>query len=277
VNYIEAAIEISPKDIGSDVLIAALSDLGFDSFVDTEKGFNAYAQEQKFSESDFKNVISDYSDTFAISYTINKIPPQNWNKLWEESFEPIDVDGQCYIRAPFHEPQSAYKYQIIIEPKMSFGTGHHSTTRLMIKKMMELEVKDKSLLDMGCGTGVLAILALKMGAAPVVAVDVEDWSVKNTLENLQRNGVIKAEVMLGDISAVENKTFFNILANINKNVLLADISNYAGMLEKNGNLLLSGFFETDTEELKQKAESCNLNFQTSLSESGWTLLHFNKL
>lgn len=275
-NYVEVTLEVNPKEIGAEVLVAAMSEQGFESFVDTQNGFSAYISEQTYSDSLFKELISDYSGLFNISYSINTIPHQNWNKVWEESFEPIDIDGECYIRAPFHAAQNQYRYQIIIEPKMSFGTGHHETTRLMIKKMMEIELKNKSLLDMGCGTGVLAILASKMGANTISAVDIEDWSIENTRENMQRNEVANIDAKKGDVNVILEKTFFNILANINKNVLMADIPNYAAMLESGGNLILSGFFDTNIEELKQKAESNNLTFVNSLSENNWALLHFNK-
>jgi ribosomal protein L11 methyltransferase len=275
-DYLEVRFSVSPKEIGSDVLIAALSEIGFDSFVDSELGFNAYIAEQSFSEGLFQELINTYSNSFQISYTQHKIPQQNWNKVWEESFEPIDIEGKCYIRAPFHPEKNNYPYQIIIEPKMSFGTGHHFTTQLMIKKMMELNLEGKALLDMGCGTGVLAILAVMLGAKPVMAVDIDEWSIENTIENIERNTISNVVVKQGDISVVNENHFFYILANINKNVLLSDISDYSHMLERGGHLILSGFFETDVNELNAKAESCGLSLLGTLIDSGWALLHFNK-
>ncbi len=273
-NYIEVAVTIEPKEQGSDVLIAKLSELGFESFVETEQGFLAYIQEEEYSEEEVELTIGDFLDLFKIKFMSKIIPKQNWNKEWESNFQPIDVDGKCYIRAPFHEKKPGYLLDIIIEPKMSFGTGHHDTTQLMIQILMLLNVKNKALLDMGCGTGVLAIAASMLGANPITAIDIDDWSFENTIENLAKNNINNALVHKGDAQILEGKIFHTILANINKNVLLADMSVYKKVLEKNGNLVLSGFFETDISEIKTKAEDLGFKYESIYISNKWAALHF---
>ena len=273
-NYIEVSVNVEPREQGSDILIAHLSDLGFESFVESDNGFLAYIQEEEFSEEEVQFTFGDYEDLFKIEFTTKVIPKQNWNKEWESNFQPIDVEGKCYIRAPFHEKKNGYLLDIIIEPKMSFGTGHHDTTQLMIRILMLLNVKNQSLLDMGCGTGVLAIGASMLGANPITAIDIDDWSYENTIENLAKNNINNVLVNKGDAQILEKKTFNTILANINKNVLLADMSIYKNALEKNGNLVLSGFFETDINEIKEKAENLGLKYEERYVSNQWAALHF---
>lgn len=275
-NYIELSISVEPKDLGTDLLIAQLSDLGFESFVDSDTGFSAFIQEEHYAEDQVNKLFLEYSELLQISKSSKVIPQQNWNKEWESSFQPIEVDGKCYIRAPFHEAKQGFIYDIIIEPKMSFGTGHHHTTQLMIQKLMKLDVKNKSLLDMGCGTGVLAILAAMVGANPITAIDIDDWSYENTIENLQKNNINKTFVHKGNAQLIVGKIFYTILANINKNVLLADMPIYVESLESGGNLVLSGFFETDASELKTKAADLGLKFEEMVVNDQWTMIHFIK-
>lgn len=276
-SYIELNVNVNPKEQGSDVLIAELSEIGFDSFVDTDNGFSAYIKEEQFQENEVKSLFSNYSDFFKINHTIKTIAQQNWNKEWESNFQPIDVDGKCLIRAPFHNAEKSYQYDIIIEPKMSFGTGHHNTTQLMIQKLMKLDVSGKSLLDMGCGTGVLAILASMMNATPITAIDTDQWSYENSIENLQKNNIDNVVVYKGNAEILIDKVFHTILANINKNVLLADMPMYNKSLEKNGNLVLSGFFETDVDELSKKAQSLGLQLNEKVVNTQWSMLHFIKI
>ncbi|MES2285372.1 MAG: 50S ribosomal protein L11 methyltransferase [Bacteroidota bacterium] len=276
-NYIELIVNVEPKEQGSDILIAELSEIGFESFVDAENGFSAFIQEEQYHENEVKTMVLNYSDLFKISFSTKIIQQQNWNKEWESNFQPIDVDGKCYIRAPFHQAQKSFKYDVIIEPKMSFGTGHHNTTQLMIQKLMQLDVKNRSLLDMGCGTGVLAILASMIGANPITAIDTDDWSYENSIENLQKNNINNVFVHKGNAEILAGKFFHTILANINKNVLLNDIPVYVQALEKNGNLLLSGFFETDVNELSEKAIPLGLKLEEKIVKDQWTMLHFTKL
>ncbi len=275
-NYIELSFTVDPKEQGSDVLIAQLSELGFESFVETDKGFCAYIQEQQYNKTQLNIALSFYTDFFNFKYEEKIIQQQNWNKEWESNFQPIDVDGKCYIRAPFHKKKKKYVYDVIIEPKMSFGTGHHTTTQLMIQQLMKLDVKNKSLLDMGCGTGVLAIVASMMEADPVTAIDIDEWSYVNTIENLQKNNINNVFVHKGNTQILEGKIFHTILANINKNILLEDMSVYVSSLEKEGNLLLSGFFETDIKELTSKALELGLKFKDKAISNQWTMLWFTK-
>jgi len=275
-SYIELIVTVEPKEQGSDVLIAELSEIGFESFVESDTGFSAYIKEEQFSAEEIKTIFFNYSSFFKTTYSSKIIQQQNWNKEWESNFQPIDVDGKCYIRALFHEAKKNFIYDIVIEPKMSFGTGHHFTTQLMIKKLMNLDVKSKSLLDMGCGTGVLAVLASLMGANPITAIDIDDWSVENSMENLQKNAIDNVIVHKGNAEILAGKLFHTILANINKNVLLTDMVAYSQSLEKGGDLVLSGFFETDVNELSQKANGLGLKLEEKEVNNQWTMLHFIK-
>jgi ribosomal protein L11 methyltransferase len=273
-NYIELTVKVEPRGQGSDVLIAQLSELEFESFVENDEGFCAYIQEPLYNENQLNIALSLYSDFFKISYSATTIPQQNWNKEWESSFQPIAVNGKCYIRAPFHPAKEGFIYDVVIEPKMSFGTGHHNTTQLMIGKLMLLNVKNRPLLDMGCGTGVLAIVASMMGADPITAIDIDEWSYENTVENLLKNNINNVSVHKGNAQILQKKVFHTILANINKNVLLADLPLYVQSLEKGGNLVLSGFFETDITELSLKATELGLKFEDQAVSEQWTMLHF---
>jgi ribosomal protein L11 methyltransferase len=275
-NYIELTVTVEPREQGSDVLIAQLSELDYESFVENENGFSAYIQEPLYDENRLNLALSLYADFFKINYTSKVIPQQNWNAEWESNFQPIEVDGKCYIRAPFHPAKEGFEYDVIIEPKMSFGTGHHHTTQLMIRKLLLLNVKNQSLLDMGCGTGVLAIVAAMKGANPITAIDIDEWSYLNTIENLEKNNINKVLVHKGDAQILQKKIFHTILANINKNVLLADLPVYVQSLEKEGNLVLSGFFETDITELSLKATELGLKFEDKAVSEQWTMLHFIK-
>ncbi len=275
-TYIELAISVTPKEQGCDILIAHLSELDFESFVENDTGFSAFIQEDKYNESEVISIFNLYSSELKVEFSPKIIPQQNWNKEWESSFEPIDVAGKCLIRAPFHDTNKKYLFDIIIEPKMSFGTGHHDTTQLMIQKLLTIDIKNKSVLDMGCGTGVLAILASKMGAHPITAIDIDDWSVENSIENTKRNNINNVIVQKGNAQLLVKKTFNTILANINKNVLLADLETYCKCLEKNGNLIISGFFDTDAADLKSKATELGLKFEEKAVSNQWTMLFFTK-
>lgn len=275
-NYTELNITIAPKEPGSEVLIAELSELGFDSFVDTPTGINAYITSDTFSETEIQQLFQRYSQLFSINYSHSQIEQQNWNKEWESNFEPIQISNQCIIRAPFHQPAANITYDIIIEPKMSFGTGHHTTTQLMAGQLLKMDVSGQPLLDMGCGTGVLAILAAKKQASPITAIDIDDWSYENCIENLAKNNVTNVAVHKGDVQILAGKVFRTILANINKNVLLADMPLYVQSLESKGSLVISGFFETDIPELTQKATTLNLQLATTAVSNQWAMLHFIK-
>jgi len=277
-DYFELTISISPRDPWTDIIIANLADRGFESFVETEEGLLAYA---KSSDIDNENPISgtilnekDLNFEYKLDYKI--IPHQNWNAVWEADFKPVVVEEYCTIIAPFHDQTNIVGMPIIIQPKMSFGTGHHQTTWMMSKALFEINFQAKIVLDMGTGTGVLAFIAEKLGAEKIVAVDIEDWSVENTIENAERNACQKIEAICGDIDKVPDLGYDLILANINKNILKAHLPSYADLLQKGGTLLLSGFFESDADELLEAAEPLGLMKKGSLNKEEWCCLSLVK-
>lgn len=274
-NYIQFLAKVSPLVMGREILIAELAEIGFESFVDTEDGFEAYIQETDFDESNLEQISLLSNEEFKIDYTINKIAQQNWNEQWEKSFEPIFVDEKCMIRAPFHEKPADNVIDIIIEPKMSFGTGHHETTHLIVSRLLNLDLTDKIVLDMGCGTGILAILAKKRNCGKVLAIDNDEWAYTNSVENCERNNV-DIEVVLGDANQIKSNKFDVIIANINRNILLRDMHFYADALNINGLLLLSGFFSIDKEVLIEEANKIGLTLTFENTKNEWTMLEFDK-
>ena len=273
--YSEYEFKVSPVNPGAEILIAELSELDFESFDETEEGVKAYI----LSSLDRENLLEDLyllkNPEFNITYSINKIEPVNWNEEWEKNFDPIDVDGVCSVRAPFH-PKPNAAFDIVIEPKMSFGTGHHETTHLMIKHLLKLDLKGKKTLDMGCGTGILAILAAMKGAKPVEAIDIDSWCYENTVENTERNGVAFIEAFEGDVQLLEGKQYDLIIANINRNILLADIPAYASCLNHAGTLLLSGFYTHDIPAITNVCNQQGLNFIMNFEKNNWVACKFVK-
>lgn len=274
-NYIQFVAKVSPLIMGREILIAELAEIGFESFVDTEDGFEAYIQEADFDENNIKQISLLTNNEFKIEYTINKIAQQNWNEAWEKSFDPIFVDEKCMIRAPFHEKPAENVIDIIIEPKMSFGTGHHETTHLIVSRLLNLELTDKTVLDMGSGTGILAILAKKRNCGKVLAIDNDEWAYTNAVENCERNNV-DIEVVLGDANHIKSNKFDVIIANINRNILLRDMQFYVKALNTNGLLLLSGFFTVDKEVLSKEANKLGLTLTFENTKNEWTMLEFVK-
>lgn len=277
-DYLELTVKLVPRDPWTEVLMVELGDHGYESFVETEEGLQAYAQVSEIDpQNPVKNTMLDTSITdFKAEWDVKIIPQQNWNAVWEADFQPVEVEEYLSILAPFHEKQGRKGMIVEILPKMSFGTGHHQTTWMMSKALFELKEMPSRVLDMGTGTGVLAIVAEKLGAKQVVAVDIEDWSVENTIENAERNQCSKIEAICGDIDVLEGRTFGLILANINKNVLKAHMQSYAKMLENNGVLLLSGFFETDVEELLTFAGQFGLRKIRILNKDNWAAIELMK-
>ncbi len=278
-DYLELSIELTPRDPWTEILTAELADNGFESFVETENGILAYGQlELVDSEFPLKNTFLEAKPSDVDVVIESKvIPQQNWNAVWESDFQPVEVEDYLTIVAPFHDRSTAKGMIIEILPKMSFGTGHHQTTWMMSKALFELETIPNEVLDMGTGTGVLAFVAERLGAKHVVAVDIEDWSVENTLENAERNDCKTIEAICGDVDVLSGRTFGLILANINKNILKAHMSSYAEMLEKNGTLLLSGFFDSDVDELVTFAEQFGLKKRGVLNKDNWAAIELNKL
>ncbi len=278
-DYLELSIALTPRDPWTEILTAELADNGFESFVETENGILAYGQlELVDAEFPLKNTFLEAKPSDVDVVIESKIiPQQNWNAVWESDFQPVEVEDYLTIVAPFHDRSTAKEMIIEILPKMSFGTGHHQTTWMMSKALFELETIPNEVLDMGTGTGVLAFVAERLGAKHVVAVDIEDWSVENTLENAERNDCKSIEAICGDVDVLKGRTFGLILANINKNILKAHMSSYAEMLEKNGTLLLSGFFDTDVDELVTFAEQFGLKKRRVLNKDNWAAIELNKL
>ena len=274
-NYIEYNFTITPREVGAEILVAELAEVGFDSFVDTEDGLLAYIQEPLWNEAILSDIYILQNPDFSASYTYKTIPQVNWNEEWEKNFEPIVVEGACTVRAPFH-PTATTPYEIVITPKMSFGTGHHETTYMMLQFLLTLDLKGKRVLDMGCGTSVLAIMAEKRGAAEVLAVDIDDWCVENSLENIAHNACEHISVLLGDTSQLNGRTFDLIIANINRNILLADIPHYAASLTHGGTLLLSGFYTEDIPAITEQCTAHALRFVQNLERNNWAAVQFTK-
>jgi ribosomal protein L11 methyltransferase len=259
----------------NEAIIAWLGENDFDMFEEREDGLNAYIDSKQFNEENLKDVLSIIPGSKEnIRYQTSFIKDQNWNKKWESNFEPVLIAGRVFIRAPFHEPGKEFQHEIIIEPKMSFGTGHHATTALMIELMVQFDFKNKIVLDMGAGTGVLAILAEKLGANKITAVDVDEWAYKNCIENCERNNCTKVETIQGDVSAVNEKNYDIILANINRNILLKDIPKYSKLLNKGGELFLSGILTEDKEVINKRAEENGLNYITEAMHNNWMALYY---
>lgn len=274
-NYIKVDFTIRPPEPFRDILIASLSEAGFESFMETETGLQAFIPESSFDSSFPDQLELLKGDLAAVSYQVETIAEQNWNAVWESDFHPIEVGDKCRIRAPFHASRDV-PYEIIVAPKMSFGTGHHETTWLMMKQMLDLEIAGKSVLDMGTGTGVLAILAAKMGSAEVVAIDNDSHAFENAIENVALNQPVDIAVEKGAADQINGRTFQVILANINKNVLLHDMQTFTDALEKEGELLLSGFFESDVTDLVRKAETCGLRLHRKSEKNHWAVLELQK-
>jgi len=273
-DYYQYNFIVTPPEPGSDILISAIADSGFESFELNEKGFLAYIPENL---NDNLNLDEFVFDDFKFTFSSQKIVQVNWNEEWEKNFMPVIVSDQCCIRAPFHTLDKKYLYEIIIMPKMSFGTGHHDTTWLMCKNMLDVDFKNKTVFDMGCGTGILSILSKKLGAATVIGNDIDEWSVENSLENCANNGYSDIEIIQGNGNIFSNKSQFDIiLANINKNVIKAHLSALSEIIKPNGKLFLSGFFKTDCEELIHLASNNSFNLIKQEHKNDWATLLFER-
>lgn len=272
-DYIELTLQIDADFV--EILMAELGELGFESFVETEDGLEAYVQEDIFDDMAVKKMLEDYAARTAISYQFKKIARQNWNEEWEKNFQPIQIGEQIYVRADFHEPKPGFAYEIIITPKMSFGTGHHETTSMVMEHQLNIDHINKKVLDVGTGTGILAVLASKLGAAQISAFDIDEWSVENTIENVQLNGVSNVSVRQGTIEDEPKDTYDIVLANINRNILLSQIPAYVTFLKKGGDLIVSGFYEKDIADIQTVAESVGLKKIAQLSKNNWAAVVFN--
>lgn len=261
----------------SEILQAEISEAGFDTFMEIENGFEAYAEQENFNKEVLHEIQNRYNQVTPITFYQDKIEKRNWNEEWEKNYEPVIVDDTVIIRAAFHQPEKQYPFDIIITPKMSFGTGHHQTTHLMVKTQLEMDHKNKIVMDAGCGTAVLAVMASKLGAKKVEAFDIDEWSVPNGQENAQLNGCNNINIRQGKISNLTFEDDFDIiLANINKNILLEEMHQYAAYLKPGGLLLLSGFYEKDIPDLLKEADQYKLSQVKSHERENWVSLLLKK-
>jgi len=266
-TYIEVSFTVEPKEPGHQILVAQLGELEFESFSEDEEYLKAYIKSELFNIEELQNCQIFENDEFTIDFNIKELPQQNWNKTWEDHFKPVVIADNCVIRAPFHSPFDV-KYEIVIEPKMSFGTGHHPTTHMMMLALLEEDVNNKALLDMGCGTGVLAILGEMRGAKPILAIDYDSWCFENTSENITRNNCKQITPKLGSAEQISGH-FDVILANINRNILIEHLPTYSKHLNPNGVLYLSGFYEEDLEKLNAAAAKNNLKYVKHQLKNNW--------
>ena len=272
--YIAYDFNVSPKEPATEMLIAQLGYVGFESFVEQDYGVTAYIQKQEWNSKILDDVFLLHSNEFNITFEHNEIAQTNWNEEWEKNFNPIQVDDLVSIRAPFHT-NASLQFDIVIEPKMSFGTGHHETTHMMVQHLLALDLDTKKVLDMGCGTGILAIFAEMKGAKPIDAIDIDSWCYENSLENIQRNNCNHITVYEGDASLLKEK-YDVIIANINRNILLSDIKTYTDCLNENGVLLLSGFYKEDIAIIEDEVTKHGLTFETMIQKNNWVALKYVK-
>ncbi|MDT0553289.1 50S ribosomal protein L11 methyltransferase [Urechidicola sp. P050] len=271
--YISYNFKVEPKEPASEILIAELGYAGFESFVDTEVGFQAFIQKEEWNEHILDAIFVLNNDEFKISYEIEEIAQANWNSEWEKNFEAIQVDGIVSIRAPFHEDPKL-QYDIVIEPKMSFGTGHHETTHMMVQHLNAMDLTGKKTLDMGCGTGILAIFAEMKGAQPIDAIDIDNWCYLNSIENVDRNNAKHITIWEGDAEVLRKRkeVYDVIIANINRNILMSDMDTYVGCLEQSGTLLLSGFYKGDIPVIESEISKFDLKVEKVIERNNWVAL-----
>ncbi len=275
-EYLEMICQPEKGVHTTDLLMSLLADAGFESFTENDDGtLSAYIQSALFTTELSTSIESGEYAEYLESFRIERIAEQNWNAVWESEYEPVLIDNRCMVRAPFHPAVEGIEYDIVIMPKMSFGTAHHETTKMMIQYLMSMDVSGKSLLDMGSGTAVLAILARMKGALPVTAIDNDEWAYNNALENVESNHFGDIEVQLGDSSLLSGKRYDIILANINRNILLNDIPAYRESLNEGGKLVMSGFYIEDLPMIEAKANDTSLKIESSRIDNNWTAACFS--
>lgn len=277
-NYIEVKFVCEPfEEAAKDVLAALAAEIGFESFVDSELGVTAYIPSKLFDEAALGKMVAEFPLEVEIDYQFQEIEGQNWNQEWEKNyFQPLVIDDRCIVQSSFHNAPKTFEYNITIDPKMAFGTGHHQTTELMIRSILAEEFSGRSLLDMGCGTAILAILASMRGADPIVAIDIDEWAYENAVENLGLNNVRNVEVLIGGAELLGKASFDVVLANINRNILLNDISRYVDVLHVGGDLFVSGFYREDIPAIRTECERQGLKYVSHLEKDNWVAMKFHK-
>lgn len=273
-NYFEARLTLNPDF--TEILMAELGQIGYESFVETDEGFSAYITETDFDLAKLQQVVDEYHNLTPISFVYEQLETKNWNEEWERNYQPIEVAGQIRVRASYHIPDPTFRYDIVIDPKMSFGTGHHETTTLVMEQQLSLNHHEKSVLDVGSGTGILAILAEMLGATQLTAFDIEEWAYLNAVENTELNGCKHITVFQGTIENCPAGLYDIVLANINRNILLREIPIYVQFLKSGGTLMVSGFYEFDIADIVQKAEEVDLKLITQKTLNQWAVLRFEK-
>ena len=263
------------SDIQHDMLTTMLAEMGFDSFMDDAMGLKAYCSADNRDDLAVENLLLEPSFSDIRLLKVEEMPDKDWNEVWEASYQPVVVNDRCRVRAPFHEPDPSFEFDLVIEPKMSFGTANHETTAQIIQLMLETDFKGKEVLDMGSGTAVLAILAKKLGAAHTVAIDNDEWAYRNAFTNTELNGVSDIEIILGDASAIQG-SFDVVLANINRNILLRDMHLYVAAMRPDAHIFFSGFYTEDLESIKAEAERLGLHYCRHLSRNNWVAAEFVK-
>jgi len=277
-NYYELLFTtITEEDYQQDLLINALGEIGFDTFEELDFGFKAYIPATDFNKERLDNELALYKNMFSFSYEIILIPQKNWNEVWESNFEPIEIKCHIFVRATFHEPKPEFPYEIVIDPKMAFGTGHHQTTSMMLELMLENDFNDKKVLDMGCGTGILAIMASKLGATMITAIDYDTVCYESTMENAQLNKISNIDALCGSKEVIPDTQFDIILANINRNILLDQMERYGEVLRDNGEIYFSGFYETpDLAIITGEAIKHGLKYISHKKNKDWVAAKFLK-
>ena len=275
-NYIKVSFTFKDiEEYQKDLLMADLADIGFDSFEDTSVGFDAFITDDFYTEEQLSAVISN--NDIQATYQVEEVISQNWNEEWEKNFSPLIITDECYVRATFHEPQPQYKYEIVVDPKMAFGTGHHQTTTMMMQYILETDFSGKDVLDMGAGTGILGILAAKRGAKHITAIDYDDVCYQSAIENAALNQVANLTSLCGSKEAIPQHTYDIILANINRNILLDQMEAYVSVLAKNGLIFFSGFYEeTDLDMIRKEAEKQGLTYVDHKNLNNWVAAQFVK-
>ena len=272
-KYFEVTFSVNPcNETATDILSALTAEIGFESFVECEGGMQAYIQQSLFDEEALKNIIADFPiPNTEITYTITEPEDKDWNEEWEKNFfQPIVIEDRCVIHSTFHKDYPKAEYDIVINPQMAFGTGHHETTSSILGELLDADLKGKSVLDMGCGTSILAILASMRGADPVTAIDIDDWCVNNSRDNIALNNINNITVELGDASLLEGRKPFDvIIANINRNILLNDMAAYTACMHKGSEIYMSGFYVQDIDAIRSKGESLGLRFVHYREKNNW--------